>query len=101
MQRGIIVFSSSSSPPHPKHPIAIRMSKNKRSLLVVYPPILDGESPYPSCIGYVAFRRMILGPYGIRMMKTLPIYRIATSTNTRFNNYELDDLAKRLFDIGN
>ena len=35
------------------------------------------------------------------MMKTLPIYRIATSTNTRFNNHELDDLAKRLFDIGN
>ncbi len=44
---------------------------------------------------------MILGPYRIRMMKTLPIYRIATSTNTRFNNYELDDLAKRLFEIGN
>ncbi len=35
------------------------------------------------------------------MMKTLPIYRIAASTNTGFNNYELDDLAKRLFEIGN
>src|SRR5919112_52731 len=35
------------------------------------------------------------------MMKTLPIYRIATSNNSHFNNYELKDLAKRLFEIGN
>ncbi|MBA3750179.1 MAG: hypothetical protein H0X03_04665, partial [Nitrosopumilus sp.] len=35
-------------------------------------------------------------------MKTLPVYRIATSSSyTRYNNFELDDLAKRLFEIGN
>jgi hypothetical protein len=34
-------------------------------------------------------------------MTTLPIYRIATSPNSLFNNFKLDDLAKRLFEIGN